>query len=651
MPLYPIKLIPGINSVKTATLNQGGYSVAQNVRFFNGLPQKDAGFVTFCTVTDIPRSMRAWRALSGLYYLGVAGGHYLSVFSDGVVSDVTPLTISSSVNVSITVTGGSPTITINDTVNNPAVGQAIQIVNPISVGNPVGGIILFGTYIVTAATPSTNYQFVAAQNAPISVTNGGSVRTFTSQIGSSTVIVGLQNHGLVTGQATSVLNTVSVGGLSILGSYTITRLGADQFSIEAGGIATAVTTVHENNGQMGLIFFNPASGGAANAIPAITTTSDNWGEFLMSCSQGGPVNVWMPASGTSTRATVVSTAPLINNFIFVATQIQQLICLGSVNAATGVFDPMLIRWSDIGDYTQFTPAVGNAAGSFRLAIGSQITAGIAMVGQNLIWTDLTLYSMQFLSQPLVWGFQPLGLNCGAVGPHAVGMLAGAPYWMGQNQFFMLGSDGPTMIECPVWDQVFPNLDRANLELVTCETDAFYGEVAWSVPQNNGTFVFVRLRPDPNHGPAWTASTYHHHTAWIDQNVFGAPIGGHEDGLVDQHDTGVNNETEGQIAALPTSLTTGMILISEGSETTFVRDFLPDINWLGTTGTLDVTFYFYSYPESNPRVSGPFAFNPTTKLCHPRGRARAIQIKFEGNDLNSNWRLGNCRYRGHQDGTR
>jgi hypothetical protein len=642
MPLTPIKFTPGINSVQTPTLLQSGWVSGENIRFFQGLPQKDGGFVNFTTVTDIPKSLRAWRALSGNYYLGISGDQLINIFWSGQVYDVTPLTIADQVPLSIGTIAGNSTVSVIDTVNSPSIGQAVRIIAPVS----VGGIVLQGTYIITGTTVGI-YNIVSAQNAVISQPNGGSARQFMTKAGSPIVTVILPNHGLSTGQIANVPVSVAIGGLTLVNNYIITYVNADEYTINAGMNATSAQTLTENGGNLRVIFFNPASGGAVNPIPALTTTSDNWGEFLLECSQGGPINVWMPASGVTTRATVVSTAPLINNYIFVSIQQQQLIALGTVNSATDLFDAMLVAWSDIGDYTDFTPTVANAAGSFRLAIGSQITAGTAIIGQNLIWTDIALYSMQFIGQPLIYGFQPLGVNCGSVGPHAVGILANTVYWMSQNQFFVLGASGPQMIDCPVWDQVFPNLDRANVQNVTCETDAFYGEVAWSVPQLGGGYMFVRLNPDASVGPAWTVSNYHHHTAWLDQNVFGAPLGGHETGLIDQHDSGVDAAG----AALPTSLISGMVLISEGSQATFMRDFLPDIDWLGTTGTLTLYVYFYSYPESTPRISGPFTITPSTTVVHPRGRARAVQFHFSGNDVGSNWRLGDCRFRGQPDGSR
>lgn len=641
MPVVPVKFKPGLVSVETPTLNQGNWAAAENIRFFQGMAQKDGGYVDFAQVTDTPRSLRAWRALSGLFYLASVGEKRTTLILSEQNYDITPITIADTIPVSIATTAGSSIITVTDTTNTPAAGEAFEIVCPIA----VGGIVLQGVYLINT-TGINQYTFTAAQQAAINDT-GGVARKFSSTTGSRVVIVTLPVHNLTTGQIANVPSVQTVGGISVVGNYLITVLNPNQYTISTAAIASSTQTVNENGGFMRLVFFAPASGGTQNDVPATTTTSDNWGEFLLTCGQGGPVNVWMPSQGLLSPAVDVATAPQSNNLIFVAIQAQQLICGGTINLSSGIFDPMLLRWSDTGDYTSFVPAVGNLAGSFRLPIGSQITAGLAMVGQNLIWTDLALYSMQFLGNPLVWGFQPLGVNCGAIGPHSVGILASTVYWMGQNQFFVLGPTGPQQLECPVWDQVFANIDRANLQNVVCETDAFYGEVGWSVPQSDGTVLFVRVRPDPNHGLAWTASNYHHHTAWLDQNVFGAPIGGHESGLIDQHDTGVNAAG----AALPTSLTSGMILISEGTQTSFVRDFFPDVDWLGTVGTLTLNLLFYEYPESTPRIAGPFTITPATRIVHPHGRARAFQVQWSGNDLDSNWRMGDCRYRVQADGSR
>lgn len=484
MPLASIKLKPGIVTVQTPTLNEGGWSAGSNIRFFEGLPQKDAGFVNIATVTSagIIKALKAWEALSAVNYLGIGGVSKLEVWNGSVLTDISPEALTS-----------------------------------------------------------------------------------------------------------------------------------------------------------------------ANVV-----TLDNWGEFLMVCYMGGPVYVWQPAVG-GTAQNILS-APQTNAFIFVAIQQQILVCCGSVDQATGGFDPMLIRWSDVGDYTDFTPTPTNQAGSFRLPLGSKIAAGLVIPGQNLIWTDTTLYSMQYIQFPLVWGFQPLGNNCGAVGPHAVGLLAGTPFWMSQNQFFTLGAEGPAQIQCPVWDSVFVNADPSQLQNVVCQTDSYYGEVSWTVPQLGGGSITARLSVGGALYPQasilsgsgiWTVSNYHNHTAWIDQNVFGPPIGGHDTSVVDQHDTGYDANGE----PAPWSLTSGIIMISEGDEATFIRDMIPDFLTENTNPTISLSVSAYDYPDKAPRVHGPYTITNATQVIHPRCRGRGIQFTLSGNDLGTFMRLGNVRYRGQQDGRR
>lgn len=643
MALVPIKLTPGINSVRTPTLNEGGWSAASNIRFFQGLPQKDGGFIGLVTLSGIgvPRAIKAWTALSGIVYLGVSGTQRLNVWNPSLgVIDATPITTLALVPISLSTTAGSPNVVIRDTTNTPSVGQPIFIREPVS----VGGIVLAGNNIVTAVGTNT-YTVTSPVNASSTVVNGGVCRVFTTN-GTNVVNVYLPNHGLFTGQIVQVLDPVTISGLTIQGNYLATAIDASNYTITVpGSPAIGTASVTENAGNLNITFW-AGTGGTPN-IPAGTSTLDNWGEFLLDCPERGPVYVWQPRVGGS--ATRVATAPQANGVIFVASQTQQLVCLGTINRATNLYDPMLAAFSDVGDYTSFVPTVSNQAGSFRLSLGSELRAGLALPGQNYLWTDTTLYSMQYIQPPLVYGFQPIGFNCGADGPHAIGIANDQIVWKSQNQFFALVGGSPQAIKCPVWDQVFPNQRRASLKHVTCEPNDYFGEVAWSVPQNDGTFMQARLKVATmgSDDPEWTASPYHHHTGWQNQNPFGAPIGAHENGYIDQHEIGV--DADGQPAAY--SLTTGMIMVAEGDEAMFIRQVIPDINWL-KPGTMNMTAFFYDVPNKPPRVKGPVTITPST-LTAPgiRGRARQVQFKYDGNDLGSMPRWGLMRFRGHPDGKR
>ena len=141
-------------------------------------------------------------------------------------------------------------------------------------------------------------------------------------------------------------------------------------------------------------------------ITATDWTSDNWGEIALENPQGGAIYQYDPTGGYNT-AIVVPTAPPFNNGIFVSNSLQILFAYGSTsNASIGQsLDPMLIRWSDLSNYTQFQTLTTNQAGSFRIPIGSVIRTGMAVANQNLFWTDLDLWVANYAGYPLVFGFQ------------------------------------------------------------------------------------------------------------------------------------------------------------------------------------------------------------------------------------------------------
>src|ERR1700739_286359 len=115
MPLVPVKLKPGIVTVATPTLNEAGFSAAQNVRFFEGLPQKDGGYVQFTTALNgIPRALKAWTALSGASYLAIATTTDLEVVISGTAHTIAPLPPGPPilVPISVSVTAGSNLFTI-----------------------------------------------------------------------------------------------------------------------------------------------------------------------------------------------------------------------------------------------------------------------------------------------------------------------------------------------------------------------------------------------------------------------------------------------------------------------------------------------------------------------------------------------------------
>jgi hypothetical protein len=83
---------------------------------------------------------------------------------------------------------------------------------------------------------------------------------------------------------------------------------------------------------------------------------------------------------------------------------------------------------------EWTPASTNTAGDLRLSHGSEIVTAMQARQEILVWTDSSLYSLQYVGAPVVWGSQLVGDNVSIAGENAVGYAGGVAYWMGVDKF-------------------------------------------------------------------------------------------------------------------------------------------------------------------------------------------------------------------------
>jgi hypothetical protein len=252
------------------------------------------------------------------------------------------------------------------------------------------------------------------------------------------------------------------------------------------------------------------------SITANTWSMDNWGQDLLAVPVGfspigyqsntlvyQPIYYWDPTI-LSPKAQVIANAPSVNTGIFVAMPQRQIMSWWS--SFTGIPDPLLVRWCDVNNFNVWIGQVTNQAGSYRLSSGSLIIGGMQVAQQSLFWTDLSLWAAQYQGLPYVYGFNKLADGCGLIARNSRGVLNGVVFWMGNEQFFKLDANGVSVIQCPIWDVVFQNLDLGNKSNIICATNSLFGEVTWHYPVTNGT----------GENTGWV--TYH---AMIDQWTFGS----------------------------------------------------------------------------------------------------------------------------------
>jgi len=498
-------------------------------------------------------------------------------------------------------TSGSNIVTVTLADHGLVAGENF----PVLIATLVGGITLYGNYIVRGVTSSS--QFTIAGSTEATATASGSEN------------------------------------------------GGDLYAIFYNGIGPIPAGTGFGTGPYGGGAYGsgiPPIAGTGTPINATDWTLDNWGDTLISCPNNGPIYQWSPPSGDPV-ALVIPNAPPVNDGMFVAMPQRQIIAWGST--FTGIKDPLLIRWCDVDNYNSWIALVTNQAGSYRIPKGSRIVQCIQGPQQGLIWTDIGVWAMQYSGPPYVYQFNEIGNGCGLIGAKAAGSMGGAVYWMGPSQFYRLAGGGVEPIRCPVWDVVFQELDTNNLDKIRFAANSRFGEIMWFFPttsnggENYGYLKYNTLIDQWDYGFNTDDNPYVSRTAWINESVLGPPIGAALDQYIYQHETSQNADTSPMVS----SFQTGYFAVNDADVKMFIDQVWPDMKWGyfgGTQGAnVNITFYGADYPGDTPIEYGPYIMTAGTKFITPRIRARLLSIKLESTDIDTFWRLGNIRYRSQIDG--
>jgi hypothetical protein len=572
-----------------------------------------------------------------------------------------------------------------------------------SANTTAGSFVVAETYqIVSVGT--TDFTLIGAASNTVGVifnatgvgTGTGTAKlvgvpSFQTTSGNSIVTVYLDNHGLSVGNSFYVGLSTVIGGLTLFGLYDVTKIiNAGTFQIAATNTATSnAGPTAMNSGNVNSAFYiaiGPSStstgygvGGYGTGgygigstqpqvpgtpITATDWTLDNFGSYLVACPAGGAIYYYDPNGQLQNAQFIGGSAPVVSSGIFVAMPERQIIAYGSSFNLQA--DPLLVRWCDIGDFTVWNATVTNQAGSYRIPTGSKIVAGIQGPQQGLLWTDLDMWAMQYVGFPLVYGFNKIASNCGAVSRHCVGQLNGVIYWMSQKQFFMSTGSGSQPIPCPIWDVIFQNINTSYLYKVCCGVNSQFNEVTWYYPSASSTENDSYVKYNYVLGQ-WDYGTLGR-TAWIDQSVLGPPIGAGSDNWIYQHEIGNDASYNGVTTGMQSSFSTGYVLLNEADNLVFVDQIWPDMKWGTYSGNQNATVYLtinytnyatdpatspstsaYSGSPSNQVTTVTYPMTQSTEYISCRIRARFMSFSLSSTDTGTFWRLGGIRYRFQPDG--
>ena len=508
------------------------------------------------------------------------------------------------------------------------------------------------------------------------VTIDGTNNGFYTASGSVRVSVSVSTHGAVTGDYVTFTSAVTIGGTIDLTEKTfqVSVLSNSQFSFDTSttanasdshvGTATAKFLLHTgtNVAVQGLGY----SAGVYNAGTSITgerawneaaTESDiifrntqwsidNWGEDIVTCRRGGRIYYWDTSEGVTVRASLISASPTTTNYITVSPNDRHLIALGTTEAGTGTYQPMLVRWSDQNDFTNFTPSVSSTSGENLLTDGTEIVGAVRSRNAINIWTDNSLWLMQFVGPPFTFRFQQMGTNCGLTGPHGGIDYDGRSVWMGRDNFYAF--DGQVRnLDCTVRRYIFDRLNMNQLDKIYAGVNSEFKEVIWLYPSNEGANEecdsYVIWSPDENY---WTYGTAIW-TSWDDKVAFDNVLTtGNNSYIFDNEPTGIFT---GDGAALTSYIESADFDIEDGDVLMFMDRIIPDFTINDGTISMDITGQ--SFPTNSAITKGPFNISKTTQKVDFRLRGRQAKIKVSCDSQGTSWRYGSVRLAIQPDGRR
>lgn len=657
MALHKLNIQTGINNQQTQTLNTTSWWACNLIRFRDGTVEKIGGWQKLFTqaIAGLARAMHAFEDLTTATNLLIGGDGGLEVFSEGALNTIFLADFQTnpalgSATATITPAMGSTLVTVVDTNYNPATGTRIYLPMTMSIGGRRIDPALYTVTNVNATTYTFNTPLVALSNAAAAVP----VFSITApDVGTTTVRVTLAAHGLVIGDPFIVQFTTTLGasGVTMFGSYTVVSVpNASTITLNSGQISTTTNGAGTSEGD-GNVLGSPYIW----YLAAQPTTPQNWyldnfGNDATISYTNSSIYTWTPpvVSGSNV-AILLDGAPTINTGTFVAMPQAQIVAMGSeVILGGGVQDPLLLRWCDAGDDNEWTADATNQAGSFRLSKGSRIVGGTQLALTTLIWTDTDIWTMAYTGPPLVYSFNILASGCGLISPKAFAIIGGTCYWMGDKQFYSVGAGGGGVqsIYCPVWDIIFNDLDTDNLNKINMGANSAFDEVFIFYPSASGgtgeVDKYVLIHRQPGGGLKWSYGNLGR-TTWIDQSVFGEPMGADLNLHIQQHEIGYDDD---DVAMAGVFIESGYADTANGDAIMTTDEFIPDLKWFGEVpGAINLTLKGVKYPQGPIKVKGPYGMDMSNRHIRPRMRARSIAIRLDWiARLGYNARVGAMRIR-------
>jgi len=699
MPLQKILFKPGVNRENTRYTTEGGWYEGDKIRFRQGNPEVIGGWerISASTFLGICRSLWNWVTLDNFNLVGVGTNLKFYIESGGGYNDITPIRASSTINNNpFVATLGSAVITVTDTAHGCGTGDFVVFSGAVGLGgNITAGILNLSTgYQVTVLTVDT-YTITVGANAnatDVSGSPGGGasvVATYQLNVGPAVQVplvgwgaggwgLGCWGDGISNTLGLQLWNQINYGenllygprGQGIYYWQANTSLTTRGVNLNTLGGNVTFTSASPTVVTSTILFTEGAAlQFAATTLPtgisAATTYyafEVNGLTFKLLDSAGAAVNT--ASTGTGVYVSKIVDVPTAVNSFTVSDSSRFVIAFGCNDYGETAIDPLLIRWSAQDDLYNWTPDPTNQAGFTRLSHGSEIVTSIQTRQEIVVFTDSSVYSLQYLGPPYVWAPQLLGDNISIISPNAVAQASGIVYWMGVDKFYAYDGRIQTL-NCDLRRFIFQDINLTQESQVFAGTNEGFNEIWWFYCSANVTAV-DRYVVYNYLEKIWYYGTLAR-TAWLDSGLQPSPLAAtYSYNLVNQ-EQGLNDNETGTVAAINAYISSSEFDIGDGHNFGFVWRVLPDLTFedsvnspTGVLPTVTMTLYGLANSGSGqtstaaqPVVKGNtyVLTEEFTGQIFTRMRGRQMIFKIGSNQIGTAWQLGAPRIDIRPDGRR
>jgi hypothetical protein len=618
MPLKKLTLKAGVNKENTRYTNENGWYESDKVRFRQGTPEKIGGWqrISAATFLGVCRSLWNWVTLGFLNLIGVGTNSKFYIENGGAYYDITPIRQTSTLGTNPFTGNGTTTVTVAATANGCNVNDYVTFTGAT------------GTY---ATTWNAEYQVVTVATNSFTIT------------------------------VPSAIPAGSYGGSAVVAKYQIHVGYADQIPYNGWGAGAW------GEGTWGT--------GGSSVTNIRLWSQNNFGESLLFGYRGGPIYYWDASLGLNTRAVAVTDilgavdVPVIQNFVFVSDTSRFCFAFGCNDYGSSTQDPMLIRWSNQESVTDWSISATNQAGSLRLSHGSEIITCVQARQEIVVFTDSSVYSLQYQGLPAVWGSQLLGDNISIISTNSAIIASGVVYWMGVDKFYKYDGRVQTL-RCDLRQFIYQDINLSQNAQFFCGTNEGFNEVWWFYCSANSSTIdrYVTFNYIENNGEGVWAYGTMARTAWLDSGLRDYPFAATYSNNLVNHEQGNNDNETATALPIEAYISSAEFDIDDGDHFGFVWRMLPDITFRGSdTESPQVTMTLIPMQNSGSGYNNPISLGGNsdativrtstavieqfTGQVYVRVRGRQMILQVESNQLGCTWQLGSPRIDIKQDGRR